>query len=117
MEIKLYENNKIAEVISSQKLIVDTQSALDLMTTIQYEANTDRVIISKELIIDDFFNLRTGIAGEILQKFINYQIKIAIYGDFSNITSKALRDFIYECNNGSNIFFANSLDEAIAYLK
>lgn len=54
---------------------------------------------------DDFFILSTGIAGEILQKFINYHLKIAIVGDYSRYTSKPLKDFIYESNNGNSILF------------
>ena len=36
------------------------------------------------------------IAGDILQKFVNYGIKFAIFGDFTGYTSKPLKDFIYE---------------------
>ena len=64
-------------------------------------------------IAEDFFILSSGIAGEILQKFINYQFRIAIYGDYSKYTSKPLKDFIYESNNGHNIFFVNNLEQAI----
>ena len=31
--------------------------------------------------------------------------EIAIIGDFSVYDSKSLKDFIYECNNGKDIFF------------
>jgi len=39
--------------------------------------------LNKSAICDDFFDLSTGLAGEILQKFVNYHVKIAIVGDFS----------------------------------
>ena len=54
-----------------------------------------------------FFQLRTGIAGEITQKFVLYGYKLAIVGDISQFTqeSKALRDFILECNRGRDIWF------------
>ncbi len=56
------------------------------------------------MICDDFFILSTGFAGEMLQKYINYGGRIAIYGDFSNYTSKPLHDFIYESNKGKDVF-------------
>ena len=55
-------------------------------------------------------------AGEILQKFINYRVKAAIYGDYSRYTSKPLRDFIYESNRGKDFFFVSSEEEAVRRL-
>lgn len=55
--------------------------------------------------MNPFFILRTQLAGEILQKFINYQAKLAIYGDYTKYTSKPLKDFIYESNKGNDFFF------------
>lgn len=73
----------------------------------------DRIAISKELVSDDFFVLSSGLAGEILQKYVNCQMKLAIYGDFSGYTSKPLHDFIYESNKGRDFFFAGTREEAI----
>ena len=58
--------------------------------------------------------LRTGLAGEVLQKFINYHVKVAIVGDYSQYTSKSLRAFIYESNRGNDIYFLSSVEEAVA---
>jgi len=108
----------VAVVRSSDEsvLMADSQSALDLAMTVQYETGTNRLVLSKEAIAEDFFRLSTGLAGEILQKFINYQIKLAIVGDFSGYTSKPLRDFIRECNRGRNFFFTATEDEAMMFL-
>ena len=76
----------------------------------------NKIALNKDAVVQKFFILSTGLAGEILQKFINYQIKIAIYGDYSKYTSKPLKDFIYESNNGKDIFFVENEDEAIKML-
>ena len=68
------------------------------------------------MITEDFFILSTGLAGEILQKYINYDGLIAIYGDFSHYTSKPLKDFIYESNKGKDVFVVATEDEAIEKL-
>lgn len=106
----------LAVVSSDEKVIVDVQSALDLVMTVKYETGAARIVIDKDLICEDFFILSTGVAGEILQKFINYRVKAAVYGDYSRYTSKPLRDFIYESNNGHDFFFVATKEEAIERL-
>jgi hypothetical protein len=61
----------------------------------------------------DFFQLRTRLAGEMLQKFVNYRRRVAIIGDFSQLaaSSAALRDFITESNRGQEIWFLASIGE------
>lgn len=86
-------------------MIVDTQSALDLAMTVKYATGAERIVIDKDAVCEDFFILSTGMAGEILQKFMNYHVKAAVYGDYSHYTSKPLKDFIYESNHGKDFFF------------
>ncbi|AKL95151.1 hypothetical protein CACET_c17020 [Clostridium aceticum] len=114
---KMKENDiEIAIVSSSEILITNVQSALDFIATVNYETGCDSIILNKSAICEDFFNLKTGLAGEILQKFINYRVKIAIVGDFSIYSSKSLRDFIYESNKGKDLFFLVDEKEAIEKL-
>ena len=114
MNIEYIRDNgmDIAVVSSDRKVIVDTQSALDLAMTVKYETGTANLVLDKRLICEDFFILSTGVAGEILQKFINYQVRAAFYGDYSRYTSKPLKDFIYESNNGKDFFFVSTKEEA-----
>lgn len=107
------QNTVIAHVVACEQVITDVQTAIDLMMTINYDAQTKNIAISKDLICNDFFILSSGLAGEILQKLVNYQFRIAIYGDYSKYTSKPLKDFIYESNNGRDVFFVDSLQSAI----
>lgn len=118
MTIKtIIKNNRtIAIVESDEVLISNVQSALDLMATVRYETDTDHLILPKETLDERFFVLSSGLAGDILQKFVNYQLKVAILGDYSGYTSKPLRDFIYESNNGKHVFFVGSEAEAIEKL-
>jgi hypothetical protein len=113
----IIENKSGIAVIKSNAVVIkDVQSALDLMVDVRYQTDCDRIAIPKPAVIEDFFILSTGIAGEILQKFTTYQVKLAIFGDFSIYTSKPLRDFIYESNNGNHIFFVATEDEAVEKL-
>ncbi|MCC8434884.1 DUF4180 domain-containing protein [Brevibacillus sp. M2.1A] len=106
----------IAIVSGGEVIIEDVQSALDLIATVHYQADSERIILNKSLLNESFFDLKTRLAGEILQKFINYRVKVAIVGDFSVYTSKSLKDFIYESNNGNDIFFLPTEEQAIEKL-
>ena len=118
MKIKIIEKNQIqcAVICDNKKVITNVQSAMDVLISAIYEAKTSNVVIDKKLIIEDFFILSTGLAGEILQKFINYGGRIAIFGDYSHYTSKPLKDFIYESNRGKNVFFVATEEEAVDIL-
>src|SRR5271166_4123563 len=65
------------------------------------------VMIPVERLTEDFFRLRTGIAGEIVQKFVNYRVRLAVVGDISRFlkASPPLRDFVYEANRGDHVWF------------
>lgn len=118
MKIKTVEKSGIlCAVIQSGEVVITTpQSALDVLMAAKYEAGTKNIVIDKALIAEDFFVLSSGLAGEILQKYVNYGGRIAIYGDFSHYTSKPLKDFIYESNQGRDVFFVATQEEAIAML-
>ena len=65
------DRTDIAVISSDEKVIVDVQSALDLAMTVKYETGAAAIVIGKSAVCDDFFVLSSGMAGEILQKFIN----------------------------------------------
>jgi len=118
MNITTREHNgeQIALVESGETIVSDVQSALDLMATVRYETGADRLALTKAALDERFFVLSSGLAGDILQKFVNYQMKLAIIGDFSGYTSKPLRDFIYESNQGTHVFFVSTEEEALRKL-
>ena len=103
----------VAIIRSEEIIIYNVQSALDLIATVNYETGCNYMILNKTAVIEEFFDLKTKLAGEIIQKFINYKVKVAIVGDFSIYTSKSLKDFIYESNNGEDLFFLRNEQNAI----
>jgi len=108
-------NLKIAEVEPGSELITSPGDMLDIIADAGYNV-CDRVIIHEMSLHRDFFDLKTGLAGEILQKFSNYRVKLAIVGDFTNIKSKSLGDFIMESNRGRTVNFVSSVEEAVEKL-
>ena len=114
MDIALREENgvRIAIVRSEELVITDVQSALDLIAAVAWETGSRHVVLDRSAITEAFFDLSTRLAGDVLQKFTNYGVRVAIVGDFSNYSSKSLQDFIRESNKGQHVFFA--ADEARA---
>lgn len=108
--------SRVAIVNQDSICIHNVQDALDLMATIQYEHQCHKIILQQSQLIADFFELRTKLAGDILQKYVNYGTKLAIVGEFSLFSSKSLNDFIYECNQGKDFFFKLTLEEALEAL-
>jgi hypothetical protein len=88
---------------------------LDLIFSASYLEACVGVVLFKESLPAQFFDLKTGFAGEVTQKFSNYRFKLAIVGDFSQYSS-SLRDFIYESNKGNLVFFKSDTDSALSSL-
>ncbi|KFC21872.1 DUF4180 domain-containing protein [Epilithonimonas lactis] len=115
MEIRTHITNeeKIAEVVSEEIIINSVEDALDLVGNLYYQG-FDKLVISEKNLTPDFFDLKNKLAGEILQKFSNYRVRLAIVGDFGKYESKSLRDFILESNKGRQINFVGNLTDGLS---
>ena len=110
LEIIEHENAKIVKVPDGT--VIDSVSyATDLLGNADY-LGANKVIISESNLNPQFFDLKTGLAGEILQKISNYHMKLAIIGEFKKYNSKSLNAFITECNRGNQIFFVPDIEAA-----
>lgn len=114
MEIKTHniDNAKVVEIITDKVILRSTEDGLDLLGNLYYQG-FDKIIIHEKNITPEFFDLRTKIAGEILQKFAQYQMPLIIVGDFSKYKSKSLNDFIFESNKSQQINFIKDLSNIL----
>ena len=114
MEIKIHtiDNRKIAEIISDNIVLQTVEDAVDLIGNMSYQG-FDKLIIHEENMIPDFFELKNKIAGNILQKFSQYSMPLAIIGDFEKYESKSLNDFIFESNKGKQINFVTTIEDGL----
>ncbi len=117
MDIILHETaaGKITEIISDNIVINSIDDTLDLIAE-SGAVDSGKIILYETQINPDFFDLKTNLAGEILQKFSNYRMHLAIVGDFSKYKSKSLQDFIRECNRGNRVFFLENRKTALLKL-
>jgi len=73
--------------------------------------NADWVVVLASVLPSDFFDLKSGVAGEWTQKFVNYGRKLAIIGDISEFVgrNKPLADFVREANRGEQLWFLSDM--------
>jgi hypothetical protein len=109
------KGHSIAEVMSDGLVIKTSEDGLDLLGNLYYQ-DFDKIIIQEKNITPEFFDLKNGMAGEILQKFSNYRVQLAIVGDFAQYSSKSIKDFIHESNKRGQINFVNTTTEALTVL-
>ena len=111
-EIRHVNGKDFVVINSTDTVINDTQQFLDLI----FNVSSDRIIVRKEIFNEAFFDLKTGLAGDILQKASTYSIRLGIVGNFSGYTSKSLQAFIFESNKSKKIVFIETVEQAFAKL-
>ncbi|MEU8298168.1 DUF4180 domain-containing protein [Micromonospora sp. NPDC048909] len=84
----------------------DGDAALDVIGD-ALGRGAELVVLPVSRLGDDFFQLRSGVAGEIVQKFVNYRLRLTVVGDIAArlAASPALRDFVTEANRGRQLWF------------
>ena len=94
------------------KKLASEDDALELIGE-ALQSGAELVVIPVERFTGDFFQLKTGLLGQILQKFVNYRRRLVILGDISEYVadSRAFRDFVYEANRGNQIWFISNREE------
>jgi len=75
------------------------------------------LILTERDLGEDFFNLRSGLAGELFQKFINYQLKLAIVIVDHEAYGERFSELAFEHRSHPAVRFVRSMDEAIAWLE
>lgn len=117
MEIIVHDtvSGKVTEIVSDNFVINDIDDTLNLIAE-SGALDSGKIILHEYQINPDFFDLKTKLAGEILQKFSNYRMQLAIIGDFTKYRSRSFQDFIRECNKGNRIFYVESKRAALAKL-
>ncbi len=105
----------IGYVVSETVIIRELQDAVDIMAEGNYQGAAG-IIMNEKNFSNEFFDLSTGVAGEILQKFSTYRMKLSIVGDFSKFKRKSLSSFISESNRYGHTTFVSSLEEAESIL-
>lgn len=103
---------RIAEFDAQNTVLKNTQEFLQMLM----DASADCIIVHQRNIDESFFELRSGLAGEMLQKVANFRLRLAVVGDFSVYESKSLKAFIAESNRSNTIIFVSTVEDALSKL-
>ncbi len=116
MEYQLIHRNgqKYIELGREGRPVQEEQDAIELLT-ICMENDTNLLLIHGDRLSDKFLDLKTGVAGAILQKFVLYNIKTAVIINIDRIKGK-FKDFLAESNQGSMFRTYSDYNEAEQWL-
>ncbi len=114
MPTKCYELHgvRVLECDASEKQLRNYNEAVELIGK-AFENRASLIVVPAECLDDDFFRLSTRIAGELIQKVVQYRQRLVIIGDISRhlAESSALRAFVLEANRGKEVWFLATRDE------
>ncbi|AFQ47456.1 alpha/beta hydrolase [Burkholderia cepacia GG4] len=102
---------------SAANLVQRESDALDLVA-LAHEHDADWVAVPAAALHDDFYRLDSGLAGAVLQKLVNYGVRLAVVGDIGGwlARSDALRALVRESNRGASVWFVASEDDLLRRL-
>jgi hypothetical protein len=112
MNYKIIETNnkKYIELFSTISPLNTENDALDLIALCG-EADTNLLLLHHSTLSDDFFKLRTGVAGKVIQKFVNYHVKVAAVIPEEIIFKGKFKDMVIEANRNNHFrIYENKID-------
>ncbi|WP_256757938.1 DUF4180 domain-containing protein [Cohnella sp. WQ 127256] len=114
-QIREIENKKYIELISTTEPLNTENDALDLIA-LCWEHETNALMIHYAALSEDFFKLKTKLAGNMIQKFTNYGIKAAAIIPQDTIQKGRFKEMAMETNKGNHFRLYESKEEAEKWL-
>jgi hypothetical protein len=117
MNYRLIENptHNFIECLPDPTPLSSAQNALDLVGGCG-EYGVSRLLIPEGCLSEDFYNLKTGLAGEVLLKFSNYRIKAAAVIPNETVGKGKFYEFALETNRGRDFRIFQDYQKAVDWL-
>jgi hypothetical protein len=81
------------------------------------EEDTWALLFDRGALPGTFFDLSTGLAGEVTQKLMSYGVRVAAVVPDVSVHSERFQEFAREANKGRLIHFAATREHALAWLE
>ena len=98
-----------------KNLIVLNQES-DINSVLEKAFPTGKLLLYQSNLSADFFDLSTLLAGNFLQKIVNYHIKTSFVIDIKSIRSVRFKEMVEESKNSNEFRFFESDEEARNWL-
>lgn len=108
--------NKDTNILIAAEAGITIHTLRDISDALSACLDADGLLLTEDDLGPEFFNLRSGVAGELFQKFINYRVRMAIVLPNPEVYGQRFKELAYEHRTHHLIRFVPSRDEADAWL-
>jgi PadR family transcriptional regulator, regulatory protein AphA len=108
-------SKKLLECLPDGGKISDEPSTLDLIALCG-EEETDSILFYETNFTEDFFDLKTGLAGKVLLKLSNYRIKAAAVIPPEIVGSGRFYEMVLETNRRNDFRVYPNRDDALEWI-
>jgi PadR family transcriptional regulator, regulatory protein AphA len=116
MEYQLVTKNEITYLdLLPQSRIMNERDALDVVAACG-ENGVERVMLHAENLPEEFFHLRSGLAGIVLLKLSNYSIRCSAVLPAALVQRGHFYEMALETNRGNQFRIFSTLEPAEAWL-
>lgn len=95
---------------------IGIQSASDISAALTASVERGGLVIDEKNLTPDFFDLKTGLAGQVLQKFVNYRTKLAIIVRDASVYGGRFGELVHEHRVHPTVRFFNAEQSARQWL-
>ncbi|MFE8601577.1 DUF4180 domain-containing protein [Archangium violaceum] len=104
-------------VLVASEAGLSIRSVRDVTDAIGACFGAEGILFTEEDLAPEFFNLRTGLAGEFLQKFVNYRLRVALVVPHPEAHGERFKELAYEHRTHPLVRFVRSREEGEAWLR
>jgi hypothetical protein len=108
--------NEEQRVLVASDMGISIRSLSDISDALGACLGSEGLILTEDELSEEFFDLRTGLAGELFQKFINYRLRLAIVLADPEASGKRFSELSREHRSHSLVRFFRSKDQAEVWL-
>lgn len=113
-------NYKIKEENNKKYIFLDSKfnnegEIMDIISLCM-EHGVNYLMLSNNSFSDEFLNLKTGLAGVALQKFITYRIQVVGIIADENRINKRFSELMLELNKSNNFRIVGNFEDAKKYI-
>jgi len=108
--------NQERRIIVASDAGIFVRSFSDISNAIGACLGSGGLILTESDLAKEFFDLRSGLAGELFQKFINYKVRVALVVPNPKVYGERFAELAHEHSTHNLIRVVRSLDEATAWL-